>query len=241
MTISKTVKASATNAPAKKKELVSAVKTKDNATKEKALPEITPVVTEQSLYKSTREILNATVAVGKKAKDLQLELQRIAVSVIIHLETHKDIRIVRNFWQVLPTSIRRDALVAYFDKYAAIQIVKAQKENKTAQIMDINNPDESKIETVDYQFYYDKSKKNDVRNAMLNMWWKAKSEPDFTPVNYIKFLKGVESFIKRAEKRLSEGANPEKGDFITPEQLKSVQDMMLVLNTKAQTEEANAA
>lgn len=153
-----------------------------------------------SLYKTTKAINEAIEKANFSGSELQNEYQRIACSVLNHLDTHKDIRIVRHLLDTMPRSYRRDSMAAFFDLYGAVSF------------------DEKG------QVHYNKERKCDLKAAIKMPWWKAKKEEVYRPLDLAVRLNAV---LKQAEKRIKEGVHPEKGDNLSVEQVEALRAVVV--------------
>lgn len=154
--------------------------------------EVELIVDINSLYKTTKAINEAIEKAIFSGTQNQNELQRVALSILVHLDTHKDIRILRHFMQTMPKSLRRDSMAAYFHQYAAVSI------------------DDKGV------FHYNKERKCNIKDALQMPWYKAKRETEYKPFNVTEQF---EHFIDKCYNRLKKGVDASKGDNLTREQV----------------------
>jgi hypothetical protein len=188
-----------------KKVAVEAVKAQAETTKDEAIA----IVEVNSLYTSTKAINEAIEKAVFAGSSLQNEYQRIACSVLKHLDTHKDIRLVRHFLDTMPKSLRKDSMSAFFDQYGAVSF------------------DDKGV------IHYNKERVCNLKAAIKMPWWKAKKEEVYRPFNLIAKL---ESVLKQAEKRLQEGVHAEQGDLLTPEQVEALRNVVVQLERTTPSE-----
>lgn len=75
-----------------------------------------------NLYKSAQ--LPAKIeAFSKAGGKLQVEAHKLACSVLLHLGTHKDVRVVETFLKSMPAMVRVNGLRAWFEKFGPIKFV----------------------------------------------------------------------------------------------------------------------
>jgi len=156
------------------------------------------VVSRDSLYTTLKAIDTALEAVIVAGNTVQQEYQRIACSSILHLATHKDIRVIRKLLETLPEGMRKKSMATFIDKFAPVTF------------------DE------EGQVFYNKDKKLRLGEALAMPWWKAAKEAVYIP---FVFTAEVEKLLMRAAKRLDK-ADADKGDQITAEQLNALAELM---------------
>jgi len=76
---------------------------------------------------SANDLSAKIVAIGKTAGELQSEIQIAAVNAIGYSIEHGDIRFGQKLFDVLPTGIRRQSLVAFFEKHGQFAYLKEDK------------------------------------------------------------------------------------------------------------------
>jgi len=76
---------------------------------------------------SANDLTAKIVAIGKSATELQSEIQIAAVNAIGYSIQHGDIRFGQKLFDVLPTGIRRQSLVAFFEKHGQFAYLKEDK------------------------------------------------------------------------------------------------------------------
>ncbi len=131
-------------------------------------PESFFIVKESSLYDVTDAggaVINAAIVSGmKKLNTVQIEFQRIACSVLLHVAKHGDIRIVRNLFEKMEGSMANTtSMKKWFDLYAPVTF------DDTGEV------------------HYSKDKLVKLADAMTRAWWKAKP-----PTPYAGFILSVE-------------------------------------------------
>lgn len=165
-----------------------------------------PLVSKAKLLTSTARIEAAIKAAVTNAKSVQMEYQLIACSAILHLGTHKDIRVIRNILDTMPESLRKVAMATFFDRYAPVAF------------------DE------EGQVHYDDDKKVQLGFALEQAWWKTVKETVYTP---FVFITEVEKLITKAEKRFDSGVDVEKGDELNAAQIQSLRALIKPATKKA--------
>lgn len=163
-----------------------------------ATNEPTHVVSRDSLYTTLKAIDTALEAVIVAGNTVQQEYQRIACSSILHLATHKDIRVIRKLLETLPEGMRKKSMATFIDKFAPVSF-----------------DEEGEV-------HYNKDKKLRLGEALAMPWWKAAKESVYIPFD---FIAQSEQLLMRAAKRLDK-ADAEKGDKITAEQLNAFAEFL---------------
>jgi hypothetical protein len=157
------------------------------------------LVTEKALYKSTAEINTAVEKAVKQGVSLQTAYQKIACSAIVHLGTHKDIRVIRNILDTLPEGLRKVAMATFFDRFAPVRF-----------------DDEGQV-------HYDDTKKVQLGLALETAWWKTAKEATYTP---FVFEAEIQKLIDRASKKLEKGVDTSKGDSLSTEQINGLRALI---------------
>lgn len=173
-------------------------------------------VEQKSLYKTTAAIQSAIEAALVAGNSVQHEQQRIVCSVLLHVATHKNIHVVRNFLNTLPESNRKVSMSAFVERFGTVSF------------------DDKGVA------HYDKDKKLNLAGALALAWWKATKEEGYVPFS---FAKEVAKLLTKAEKRLVK-ARPEEGDVISPEEVASLRNLYNSLpevQAMSQEEQALAA
>ena len=76
----------------------------------------------------TAEVLQQKIsAVGKSAGELQSAIQEVAVQAVGYSIEHSDIRFGQKLFDVLPTGVRRQSLVAFLEKHGNFAYSKEEK------------------------------------------------------------------------------------------------------------------
>lgn len=150
------------------------------------------LLTEKLLYTDIKAVEEAISKAHKTTKDVQMQYQRIAVSVISILEKHRDIRVVRNLFKAmtvdLPEGLRVDSMQAFFTVYAPVTF-----DPKTQEAV------------------FDKKGSFNIADAMRNAWWKAKPRQFLKPFN---LQKEIADLYAKAVKRRENPKQAEDGVFI---------------------------
>lgn len=169
-----------------------------------------PLVNKDSLYTTQVAIDEAIELAVVSGNNLQVEYQRIACSVILHVAKHHDIRVARKLVETLPEGMRKRSMSAFIDKFAPVSF------------------DE------EGEMHYDKNKKADIAGSLSFAWWKAASEGKYVPFILANEL---QKLLDRAMKRLDR-ADPERGDVVTGEQVAALSRLVATVHkadeTKAQ-------
>ena len=122
------------------------------------------LMTEKLIMTDVKDVEAAIVKAHKTTKDVQLQYQRIAVSVIAILEKHRDISVVRNLFKSmtvdLPEGLRVDSMQAFFSLYAPVTF-----DQKTQEAQ------------------FNKKGSFNITEAMRNPWWTAKARQFLKPFN----------------------------------------------------------
>lgn len=161
--------------------------------------ENTRIVSEAKLY-GTLQAINTAIATATKAGEkVQVEYQRIAVSVIKHLHEHKDIRVVRNLLDTLPESLRKKAMSEFLDTFGKVRF------------------DDQGVA------HYDDTKQTQIGLALEKAWWKMSKESVYIPFD---FEGEVLKLINKANKRLEKGVDKEKGDKLTKAQVAKLEALI---------------
>jgi len=169
----------------------------------------TPIVTKESLYKTTKAIEAAIVAAIAAGNTVQQEYQRIACSAMVHLYQHGDIRIVRHLLATLPEGMRKVSMATFFDKFAPVTF------------------------DDDGEVHYNKERKLDLAGALSLAWWKAAKEAVYTPFVLEAELKKL---IEKASKKLAKGVK--EGDHVTNTMLVTLQSAYQQLTDQANIAQA---
>lgn len=115
------------------------------------------------LYTGAANIDKAIDALHKSATKVQVEMHKIAVSVLMHVSVHKDVRVVPVMIQKLITAMpemsRINALRAWFEHFGPVAF------------------------GADNGIVYTKGKVCDVKGAMRMPFWKFVPEQAYVPVN----------------------------------------------------------
>lgn len=142
---------------------------------------VTALMTEKLIMTEVSDVEAAIVKAHKTTKDVQLQYQRIAVSVIAILEKHRNIAVVRNLFKSmtvdLPESMRVDSMQAFFMLYAPVTFDPKTQEAK-----------------------FDKKGSFNIADAMRNAWWLAKPRQFLKPFNLQAEIQALyEKAVKRRD------------------------------------------
>lgn len=151
------------------------------------------LMTEKLLYTDVKDVAAAIVKAHKTTKDVQLQYQRIAVSVIAILEKHRDIAVVRNLFKSmtvdLPEGLRVDSMQAFFTQYAPVTF-----DQKTQEAI------------------FNKKGSFNISDAMRNAWWLAKPRQFLKPFNLQKEI--ADLYAKAVKRRENPKQDEASGVFI---------------------------
>ena len=170
------------------------------------------LVSEKSLYASTKAIEAAIAEASTKGNELQLEYHKIACSVIVHLGRNFDIRVFNRLIDTMPESLRKDSMQAFFDKYSVV----AFDDEGNASI--------------------DKTKGTRLGDALANAWWKAKKATPYIPYNFLtkckEMLAVAQKRAKKAEQAKIQGKPVQETDDVTWEQVNAFSMFIQTLEKK---------
>lgn len=173
-----------------------------------AKKERSQLIDASTLYGTVAETEAAAVKSRAGQESMNVELQRIACSHLVHLGKHKDIRVIRNFLENhMHEAMRKDSMTAFFVKFG--------------------------LATVDAEgnIGIDTSKPTMLGLALETAWWKL-TKP--TVYRGWVFEEQLASFIAQAEKHL---LKPKEGDKVTPQQVAAIANLKAQMTTAAQTGE----
>lgn len=173
-----------------------------------------PVTDGTKLYTTLKAIDEAIASASSQANDVQIEFQKIACSVIVHLGKNFDIRVFNRMLDAMPEGMRKDSMAAFFDKYSVV----AFDEEGQAGI--------------------NKTKGTKLGEALTNPWWKAKKAMPYVPYSFIEKLKEfkaqAEKRAKKADKQKEAGIK-DNVDQVTWEQVNALTGLIRSLETKITT------
>lgn len=178
------------------------------------------IVEETTLYSSTKAIETAIETAGANASTLQIEYQKIACSIVLHLGKNSDIRVYNRLIESMPDLLRVDSMQAFFDKYSVI----AFDDEGNASI--------------------NKKKGTKLGEALCNPWWKAKKAQPYVPYNFLErckvLLQAAQNKAKKADKEKEAGKKPV--DSVTWAQVNALSGLIRSLESQesAQPEQAEA-
>lgn len=152
-------------------------------------------LTQDQLYTKQADIKGAITEVKTKGSALQLELQKIACSLILHSGEHKDSRFINStldqLFHDMPDSFRKDAMAQFLVKYGNLVITEEQQGDKTIEVLRV-----------------DTTKGIKLGEALENAWWKAKKPASLKPYD---FMDAMEKALKVAQAKVKlnvkEGSN----------------------------------
>jgi hypothetical protein len=157
------------------------------------------LVSEASLFDTTQassaSVINKAIDDAMiTVKTVQLDFQRIACSIIQHVGTHGDIRIVRNLFSKLEDSMlnRDSSMQKFFDLYASVSF-----------------DDEGEV-------HFDRTKATRLNAALVKPWWKALPKAKYVPYSFNAL---VGQLYEQGLKKLD---NMREGDILDMEQLNAI-------------------
>ena len=136
------------------------------------------------LFTSAKDILAACTRIHETGQQLQTLMHKTACSVLQHYGKNKDTRVVHAFINAIPESVRRNALLAWFNKFGAMSITE-DTENKTFVVLHV------------------KDKKTLLGDAMAKPFWKfvAKEGAPYEPLDFNKYIdQQIAKIMKDLEK-----------------------------------------
>lgn len=113
-----------------------------------------------------------------KGQRMQDHMHKLALSVLVHVGTHKDIRIVHRFVQAMPAMARTNGLRAWFEKFGPVKFTEVDGVEQITYVA--GNP----------------AKPGD---ANQKPFWKF-SATEGKPYEALDITKATEQFIQRLEK-----------------------------------------
>lgn len=131
------------------------------------------------LYVGVAAIDKAILSLHKRGQALQAEMHKIAVSVLAHVNEHKDVRVVAKMLAAMPEASRTNALRAWFEHFGPVGF--GEKDN-----------------------IFHKPKNVNMQAAAATPFWKFQPEAAYQPIDVeaklsalIKALTKDESETKR--------------------------------------------
>lgn len=205
--------------------MTNTIKNVDSTTKKaKPIIQLVNIIEPTTLYKSEKDILINLVKANNTAKDLQVEYQRIAVSLLQHLNIHRDIRIIANFFNkaialtkeqqesidkamkiakvdrhellYFPSSMFLEAMVIFMSTYGQVTFKKELIEGKQKVIP-----------------MFDKDKDFNLTGALQNAWYK-KAHQSLEKIHSFNLLEAIDKLLTQAKKHQ---AKLKDGDFVPSE------------------------
>lgn len=149
-------------------------------------------LTEDKLPTTAKEINTLFASAVTHVNNANAIIQIAACAAIVHLVKHGDIRIIRNQLNNMPTSMRRNALAAFFDAYAPVMFA-----DDGAVALD-----KQRLKTW---------KQQGIAPALAQPWHTINKEAEYKPFD---FYVELNKLIERAEKRLGK-ADVDKGDKVS--------------------------
>lgn len=154
-----------------------------------------PIVNEGDLYdtstKNVKALLERLEAVAAQGKTVQVEYQKVALSIIKHLALHGDIMLVRRMLEGFPESLRKDSMMAWLDRFSNVKFLVDDKGKVTGIV-------------------YDKTKKLQLGLAMETVWWKAAKATEY---KIFALEIELEALYTRTVSKLPK-LNEDKGDHV---------------------------
>lgn len=202
--------------------MTNTIKNVDSTTKKvKPVIALVNIIEPTTLYKSEKDILIALVNANKTATQLQVEYQRVAVSLLQHLNIHRDIRIIANFFNkavalskeqqeaidkamkiakvdrhellYFPSSMFLEAMVTFMSTYGQVTFKKELIEGKQKVIP-----------------VFDKDKEFNLDGALKNAWYK-KAHQSLEKIHNFNLLEAIDKLLTQAKKHQ---AKIKDGDFV---------------------------
>ena len=142
----------------------------------------TNVLTVAKVFKA--EQINAQIdLMHNRGQTLQTQMHKLACSILLHLGTNKDVRVVQRFVLAMPEMSRSNGLRNWFEQFGPVKFV--QRDDGTEQVL----------------FVKDKDTK--LGDAMAKPFWKF-SAKEGKPYEAIDLQAFVQSALKRLEKDAKE-------------------------------------
>lgn len=160
------------------------------------------VLAQGKLYKTEADIAKAIVAAEKKGNSVQNEYWTIAASLLVHLAKHKDIRIIRRVIEGFPEGMRKNSMLAYFEKFGSVRVL--TEENAIT------------FKGQKGDIVYDAKRKLNLAGALETPWWKAAKEPEYKAFDLDKMIDNV---IRLADRKMKDGVSADKGDKLDAKKL----------------------
>lgn len=201
---------------------VNAVKEVADAMQGKDAP--TLMFQQSELYKTEKELLSALALMIKTTGETQKEIQKLALSAIVHIMQHGQIATIRKFYHEFPESMRKDALGAYFDKYAPVTFKNVVNEETGKSEVVISFSKEKRDLLLKSGWYV---------NAATKPWWKAAKQTEYKGYDF------MESLMKFAMQAKRHAEKPKEGDKVSVQHVNAL--LQLVDGLHKQEQEAVAA
>lgn len=150
-------------------------------------------------------IEKAIESIGNRGAKLDKDIQLAALSIVAHIDKHREVSLAIKLYKAMPQGMRRNALVAFFLGVSMVE-VNMDKETKG-----------------DRPLLFDGSKKTDMETAVSKPWFKFVPEksPD-EAFNPDKFISIMQSKLRKLA---------EKGELPADDRLQAI--LALPVETKA--------
>lgn len=124
----------------------------------------------KALIKGSKLIQAAIDSVARRGVKLDNDVQLAALSILAHVDEHKDTTLADRLVAALPKGARRLALVEWFVNFGKMRL------------LDKANPDEAKRITEGAMFKYDAKRTTDMQAAAEKPWHTMRKEADVATV-----------------------------------------------------------
>lgn len=228
--------------------MTNAVKNVDSTTKKaKPIIQLVNIIEPTTLYKSEKDILVALVSANKTAIQLQVEYQRVAVSLLQHLNTHRDIRIIANFFNkaIALTKEQQESMdkamkIAKVDRHELLYFPSSMFLEAMVTFMATYGQVTFKKELIDGKQkvipMFDKDKEFNLTGALQNAWYKKAKQSLEQIINY-NLLDAIGNLLTQAKKHQ---AKVKDGDFIPADIVDGLESFFKDAQFKAKNAQAKA-
>lgn len=152
-----------------------------------------PRTTKPVVIEGTAEIKKAILSIEKKGKSLDADIQKAAVSCLLHINKHGDTTLLDSLVHALPKGSRKSALVEWAVNLGEVRA------------LDRANPDDAVAIEQGRLFKIDRSRNFVLEDALAAKWYDYKPEHDLLTVFDAQAM--VASMVKRLNKAIKEGAD----------------------------------
>jgi hypothetical protein len=143
----------------------------------------TPVIKIKLITGST-ELLKAIADVNLKGKALETLIHTVAVSILVHVEKHREVSLANKLIEAVPNLARKNALRDWFIAFGKMTY------DKETQVM-----------------VFSKTATTNDKDATQNPFWTFKPESEYVPFDLIA---ATNNLIKIAETKLNKGNKQDK-------------------------------